>query len=310
MSTCTRSLLRSCARKAHLSLPATRLVPASRSLHTSPTDAPQPPPLSTGTPEHASKTTHFGFKTVPEDVKENLVGQVFGNVASKYDLMNDVMSGGVHRLWKDHFIRTLAPGPKTELLDVAGGTGDIAFRFLDYARNLYGAASQAKVTVVDINPAMLEVGKQRAPQFGYRDSPQISFREGNAEHLEFVADNSVDAYTIAFGIRNCTHVDQVVREAYRVLKPGGRFMCLEFGRVETPVIKSIYDLYSFEVIPAVGGIVANDRDSYQYLVESIRKFPPQPEFAKMIKDAGFTLVGKGWEDLTFGVAAIHSGFKL
>ncbi|KAJ3043306.1 2-hexaprenyl-6-methoxy-1,4-benzoquinone methyltransferase [Rhizophlyctis rosea] len=224
------------------------------------------------------------------------------------------MSGGVHRIWKDHFIRTLAPGPNTELLDVAGGTGifdtrDIAFRFLDYVKNTHGS-SNAKVTVVDINPAMLEVGKERTAEFGYKNSPQISFQVGNAENLENIPDESVDAYTIAFGIRNCTHVDQVVREAYRVLRPGGRFMCLEFGSVENPVVKQIYDFYSFEIIPRLGEAVASDRESYQYLVESIRKFPPQPEFAKMIKDTGFTLVGRGWEDLTFGVAAIHSGFKL
>ncbi|KAJ3217865.1 2-hexaprenyl-6-methoxy-1,4-benzoquinone methyltransferase [Dinochytrium kinnereticum] len=211
----------------------------------------------------SERLTHFGFKTVAEEAKEAMVGQVFRNVADKYDVMNDFMSAGVHRLWKDHFIRKLSPGHETKLLDVAGGTA--------------GA---------------------------------ISFTEGNAEDLAFVEDNSVDAYTIAFGIRNCTHIDQVIREAHRVLKPGGRFMVLEFSHVNTPGISSLYDLYSFNVIPALGGIVANDRDSYQYLVESIRKFPPQKEFARMIQEAGFTLSGQGWEDLTFGVAAIHSGFKL
>ncbi|KAG0346705.1 2-hexaprenyl-6-methoxy-1,4-benzoquinone methyltransferase [Podila humilis] len=234
--------------------------------------------------------THFGFQNVPENMKEALVRQVFANVATKYDVMNDVMSGGVHRLWKDHFIRTLAPTPGTKLLDVAGGT--------------------AQVTVFDINPNMLEVGKERFTKTPYHNTSQVSFMEGNAENLEHIPDNSMDAYTIAFGIRNCTHVDRVLKEAYRVLKPGGRFMCLEFSKVENPVISKFYDVFSFDVIPAMGQIVANDRDSYQYLVESIRKFPAQKDFAKMIKEAGFTVMGQGYEDLTFGVAAVHSGFKL
>ncbi|KAF9289579.1 2-hexaprenyl-6-methoxy-1,4-benzoquinone methyltransferase [Linnemannia elongata] len=253
--------------------------------------------------------THFGFQNVPESMKEALVKQVFANVATKYDIMNDVMSGGVHRLWKDHFMRTLAPTPGTKLLDVAGGTGDIAMRFLDYCKETHGD-STAQVTVFDINPNMLEVGKERFTKTPYHNTSQVSFMEGNAENLEHIPDNSMDAYTIAFGIRNCTHVDRVLKEAYRVLKPGGRFMCLEFSKVENPVISKVYDVFSFDVIPTMGQIVANDRDSYQYLVESIRKFPPQKEFAKMIKDAGFTVMGQGYEDLTFGVAAIHSGFKL
>ncbi|TPX65207.1 demethylmenaquinone methyltransferase [Spizellomyces sp. 'palustris'] len=276
-------------------------------LHSTSSNTPTTPsPSPTPTPTPASNTTHFGFKTVREDEKESLVGQVFGNVASSYDLMNDVMSGGVHRLWKDHFIRTLAPGPTTKLLDVAGGTGDIAFRFLDYISATHPNPSP-HVTLLDINPAMLAVGQQRAQQLGHTN---IAFTEGNAERLEGIEDASVDAYTIAFGIRNCTHVDRVLREAYRVLKPGGRFMCLEFGSVENPVVARMYDLYSFHLIPTMGGLIANDRESYQYLVESIRKFPPQPVFANMIKEAGFKVVGNGWEDLTFGVAAIHSGFKL
>ncbi|KAI9352464.1 UbiE/COQ5 methyltransferase, partial [Zopfochytrium polystomum] len=253
-------------------------------------------------------TTHFGFRTVPEDVKESLVGGVFSNVADKYDVMNDVMSGGVHRLWKDYFVRALAPGPDMQLLDVAGGTGDIAFRFLDHVKAAYGANHAANVTVVDINPDMLKVGMQRAEKLGYMQTGRITFQEGNAEHLSSIPDASVDAFTIAFGIRNCTHVDAVVREAYRVLKTGGRFLCLEFGSVQNPILQSMYDTYSFQVIRTLGGLIANDRDSYQYLVQSIRRFPPQPAFVRMIRDAGFWLPGKGWEDLTFGIAAVHSGW--
>ncbi|KXS09589.1 ubiquinone/menaquinone [Gonapodya prolifera JEL478] len=263
------------------------------------------------TGSHQEKLTHFGFKTVNEEEKESLVGRVFANVADKYDLMNDLMSGGVHRLWKDHFIRTLAPSPTTKLLDVAGGTGDIAFRFLDYVKTANGGLGNASVTVLDINPSMLEVGKKRAATNGYStDSDHISWRVGNAENLESIPDNTYDAYTIAFGIRNCTHIDRVLKEAHRVLKPGGRFMCLEFGKVETPIISNLYDIFSFEIIPTIGQAVANDRESYQYLVESIRKFPPQPVFRDMIRSAGFLVVGPGWEDLTFGVAALHSGYKL
>ncbi|RUP47042.1 ubiquinone/menaquinone biosynthesis methyltransferase ubiE [Jimgerdemannia flammicorona] len=268
------------------------------------THNPDPQPSTPKEPQ-----THFGFRDVPESLKEKMVGQVFANVASKYDVMNDFMSGGVHRLWKDHFIRSMAPGPGTKLLDVAGGTGDIALRFLDYCHRIHGDAT-AQVQIVDINSSMLEVGRVRFSRTAYTDTDQVSFLVQNAEHLDDVPSDSVDVYTIAFGIRNCTHVDRVLREAHRVLRKGGRFMCLEFGKVENPVVEKIYSLYSFEVIPTIGQLVANDRDSYQYLVESIRKFPPQSVFADMIRDAGFTTVGRGWEDLTFGVAAVHSGFKL
>ncbi|KAI8930328.1 ubiE/COQ5 methyltransferase family-domain-containing protein [Entophlyctis helioformis] len=312
----------------------------------------QKPAADEQAPAGATESTHFGFKTVAKEAKETLAHRRLParrpsrpvavhtarspagprtqtdthtstsrtgvqEVAGKYDVMNDFMSAGVHRLWKDHYIRTLGPTASTRLLDVAGGTGDIAFRFLDHIRQANGGGSDAAalgsahVTVVDINPAMLAVGRERAIKLGYpADSPHIDFQEGNAEHLDHIPDASVDAYTIAFGIRNCTNVDRVVREAYRVLKPGGRFMVLEFSSVNNPLIRSVYDLYSFQVIPKLGELVANDRASYEYLVESIRKFPPQPEFAAMIRDAGFTVVGQGWEDLTFGVAAIHSGFKL
>ncbi|RHZ75934.1 hypothetical protein Glove_208g89 [Diversispora epigaea] len=253
--------------------------------------------------------THFGFKSVPENVKQTLVGQVFSNVASKYDLMNDIMSFGIHRCWKDHFIRTMAPGPGTKLLDVAGGTGDIAMGFFNYCKEIHNDIT-AKATLLDINPKMLEVGKERFSMTSYEKTSQIAFELGNAENLESIPSNSYDIYTIAFGIRNCTHIDQVLHEAYRVLKPGGRFMCLEFGKVQNPVVSLMYNLYSFQIIPVMGQLVAADINSYQYLVESIQQFPSQDKFAKMIENAGFTIVNNGWEDLSFGIAAIHSGFKL
>ncbi|CAJ0837361.1 11166_t:CDS:2, partial [Entrophospora sp. SA101] len=181
--------------------------------------------------------THFGFKTVPESLKDKLVGQVFTNVASKYDLMNDAMSLGIHRLWKDHFIREMAPGPGTKLLDVAGGTGDIAMGFLNYCKEIHGDTT-AKVTVLDINSKMLEVCKQRFSKIPHINQSQISFELGNAEKLSSIPSNSYDVYTIAFGIRNCTHIELVLSEAFRVLKPGGRFMCLEFGKVNNPIIST------------------------------------------------------------------------
>ncbi|KNE64445.1 ubiquinone/menaquinone biosynthesis methyltransferase [Allomyces macrogynus ATCC 38327] len=260
----------------------------------------------------ASGTTHFGFRTVREEDKESLVRGVFSSVADNYDLMNDAMSGGVHRCWKSAFIERLAPAPDTRLLDVAGGTGDIALRFLDYVREQNGGAlGAAHVTVFDINPEMLRVGAQRFSKLGLENGgPHVSFVEGNAEELAGIEDNSMDAYTIAFGIRNCTHIDRVIRQAYRVLKPGGRFMVLEFGKVNNPLLSTLYDAYSFRVIPHLGQILANDRDSYQYLVESIRKFPTQQQFVDMMKHEGFQVVGQGYEDLTFGVATIWSGWKL
>ncbi|KAI9025808.1 UbiE/COQ5 methyltransferase [Phycomyces nitens] len=255
------------------------------------------------------RITHFGFRDVAENEKESLVHNVFANVAGSYDIMNDAMSMGIHRVWKDEFIRNMAPGPGTKLLDVAGGTGDIALRFLDFCKNIH-RDSTASVTMVDINPHMLEEGKKRFQKTQYANTNQAEFLVQNAENLEAIPDASVDVYTIAFGIRNCTHVDRVVKEAYRVLKPGGRFMCLEFSKVDNPVIGKFYDIYSFDIIPTLGQVIANDRDSYQYLVESIRQFYSQEEFAKIIRDAGFSTVGKGYENLTFGVAAIHSGFKM
>ncbi|KAK4054446.1 2-hexaprenyl-6-methoxy-1,4-benzoquinone methyltransferase [Microbotryomycetes sp. JL201] len=274
-----------------------------------PLDPPSSSPASSSGPSPGS-STHFGFKTVPEDQKESLVRGVFSSVASKYDVMNDAMSLGIHRLWKDHYVAKMDPHGGIRCLDVAGGTGDIAIRLLDHARTKW-ADRDTHVQVLDINPEMLEEGKKRFAQTMYHGGPQVSFTLGNAENLEDVPDNSVDLYTIAFGIRNCTHVDQVLREAYRVIKPGGVFSCLEFSKVTNPLVAKAYNLYSFQVIPNIGHIVAADRDSYQYLVESIERFPPQAKFSRMIEEAGFTVPKQEpWEDLTFGVAAIHTGVKV
>jgi len=266
---------------------------------------------SSTTPPPQDTQTHFGFRTVPESIKESLVGGVFSSVASNYNVMNDFMSVGVHRLWKDHYVKKLDPRGGIKCLDVAGGTGDIAMRILDHAKDKH-FDRKTHVQMLDINPEMLEEGKRQFARTMYHDGPQISFTLGNAEDLSSIESNSQDLYTIAFGIRNCTHVDRVLKEAFRVLKPGGVFSCLEFGKVTNPVLAKVYKEWSFQVIPNLGHIVAGDRDSYQYLVESIERFPPQPEFARMIKEAGFT-VPKGkdaWEDLTFGVAAIHTAVKV
>ncbi|KAI0755247.1 ubiE/COQ5 methyltransferase family-domain-containing protein [Daedaleopsis nitida] len=265
------------------------------------------------------RTTHFGFQTVPEAAKESLVRNVFDSVASSYDVMNDAMSMGVHRLWKDDFVSRLRPGARGPLrcIDVAGGTGDIALRILDFAREKY-ADRETSVDVVDINGEMLKEGFMRFKKTMYHNTPQIAFKEANAQNMpesEFPA-NTYDLYTIAFGIRNCTSIPDVLKEAHRVLKPGGTFACLEFSRVNNPLFRTIYDQYSFSIIPLLGTILAGDRASYQYLVESIRRFPPQPEFAQMIQDAGFSTgamhEGKGgaWTDLWDGIASIHTGVKL
>lgn len=252
------------------------------------------------------KQTHFGFQSVGEDVKKEKVLDVFHNVADSYDLMNDAMSAGVHRVWKDYFLMKLDPGPNTKMLDVAGGTGDIAFRFLDkVGKNACGQDNGASVVVCDINQSMLKVGESRAHKFGHKSG--ISWVEGDAQSLPF-PDSTFDCYTIAFGIRNVVRVETALSEAYRVLKPGGRFMCLEFSKVTTPCLDSLYDFYSFEIIPPMGKILAGDWNSYQYLVESIRQFPDQDTFADMIRQSGFRFVQ--YENLTFGVAAIHSGYKL
>ncbi|MEO1399093.1 MAG: bifunctional demethylmenaquinone methyltransferase/2-methoxy-6-polyprenyl-1,4-benzoquinol methylase UbiE, partial [Pseudomonadota bacterium] len=242
----------------------------------------------------ATTSTTFGFQTVAESERQGRVNQVFSSVAENYDLMNDLMSGGLHRAWKADMISWLAP-PRADrpyrLIDVAGGTGDIALR---YAK---ATGSDATAVICDISPEMLEVGVRRVSEKGL--DGRIELVEGNAEALPF-EDNSFDAYTIAFGIRNVTHIDQALREAFRVLKTGGRFMCLEFSRVEAPILDRLYDLHSFEVIPRLGQQITGDGDSYKYLVESIRKFPPQELFADMIRDAGFENVK--YRNLTGGIA--------
>lgn len=248
------------------------------------------------------RDTHFGFKTVSMTDKRRMVRGVFDSVASRYDLMNDLMSMGVHRLWKDAMISWLAPRPGQHLLDVAGGTGDIAFRFLERAG---GAESGARVTVCDLTPAMLETGRDRAVDRGILNG--IDWVSGNAETLP-IADKSVDAYTIAFGIRNVADIEAALREARRVLRPGGRFLCLEFSHVTVPALARLYDLYSFSVLPRLGKMVADDAASYQYLAESIRRFPDQQRFAAMIRDAGFANVKV--RGLSGGIAALHSGWRL
>jgi len=243
-------------------------------------------------------TTHFGFQTVPEADKAGMVHGVFSRVASKYDIMNDLMSMGIHRVWKDAMMDWLAPRPGQRLLDVAGGTGDVAFRFL-------ARAPGAHATVCDMTEPMLIEGRRRAE--AEKQAESLDWVVGDAMALPF-ADNSFDVYTISFGIRNVTRIGDALREAYRVLRPGGRLMVLEFSQIPNELMQKVYDLYSFNIIPVMGQVVAGDRDSYQYLVESIRKFLDQESFAGMIRAAGFGQVK--YRNLTMGIAALHSGWKL
>lgn len=247
-------------------------------------------------------TASFGFRDVELEAKQGMVDDVFHRVASRYDLMNDLMSGGLHRLWKDAMVSRLAP-PRSgrrpfEVVDVAGGTGDIAFRIVERS------GGHARAVVCDINTSMLQVGRERAEKRGIEG---VAFVEGNAEALPFEG-GRFDAYTIAFGIRNVPRIDLALAEAYRVLKPGGRFLCLEFSAVDAPLVDKVYDLYSFRMIPVLGRIVARDEDSYRYLVESIRRFPNQERFKAMIEAVGFKRVT--YTNLTMGVAALHVGVKI
>ena len=244
-----------------------------------------------------SETTHFGYQTVPEADKAGMVHGVFTRVASKYDIMNDLMSAGMHRLWKDAMMDWLAPRAGQRLLDVAGGTGDVAFRFLKRGG---GAA-----VVLDLTEGMLVSGRQRAE--ADQMAGRLDWVVGDAMALPF-ADCTFDVYTISFGIRNVTRIGDALTEAFRVLRPGGRLMVLEFSQIPNEMLQKAYDLYSFNVIPVLGQVVAGDRDSYQYLVESIRQFPDQEAFAGMIRAAGFGLVS--YRNLTMGVACLHSGWKL
>jgi demethylmenaquinone methyltransferase / 2-methoxy-6-polyprenyl-1,4-benzoquinol methylase len=242
-----------------------------------------------------SETVSFGYEQVAVAEKTAKVGEVFTSVAHNYDLMNDAMSGGMHRLWKDRFVRRVKPRADEMILDMAGGTGDIAFRMQDKG---------ALITVADINPDMLAVGIERAQD---REIGGLSWSEQNAEELSF-DDRSFDAYTIAFGIRNVTHIDKALREAHRVLKRGGRFFCLEFSTTLWPGFAEVYDLYSHKVVPKLGKLLAKDEDSYRYLIESIRRFPDMPTFERMIVDAGF--VQTKVEPMLGGLVAIHSGWKI
>jgi demethylmenaquinone methyltransferase / 2-methoxy-6-polyprenyl-1,4-benzoquinol methylase len=266
-------------------------------------------------PDSEDQQADFGYRRVPIGEKQELVSGVFRSVASRYDLMNDLMSFGLHRAWKDALVTAINP-PKNRpfvLLDAAGGTGDIALRVIA------AGGAQTRAIVCDINPDMLAVGRERArrrmaslrnrrateEQAEIED--RITFTEANAETLPF-ADRSFDAVTIAFGIRNVARIELALSEAFRVLKIGGRFACLEFSAVDVPVLQSLYDVYSFSVIPALGGIVAGDAQSYRYLVESIRRFPKPQEFAAMMRAAGFARVSH--QRISGGIVALHSGWRL
>jgi demethylmenaquinone methyltransferase/2-methoxy-6-polyprenyl-1,4-benzoquinol methylase len=246
-----------------------------------------------------SEQVSFGYEDIPVDEKAGRVGAVFSSVARKYDVMNDAMSAGMHRLWKDRFVRRVKPRPGEAILDMAGGTGDIAFRMADVG---------AEVTVCDINQDMLDVGIERAMKRGIsEDSGGMVWSRQNAEKLAF-PDRAFDAYTIAFGIRNVTHIDKALAEAFRVLKHGGRFFCLEFSTTQWPGFKEAYDAYSHRLVPKIGQAIAGDAESYRYLIESIRRFPPMREFEAMIRAAGFSQTKV--EPILGGLVAIHSGWKV
>ena len=244
-------------------------------------------------------TASFGERDIPAREKAGLVRDVFTSVAGSYDLMNDLMSGGIHRLWKDRMVSALNPRPGQSFLDVAGGTGDIAFRIHDRI------AGTGHVVVCDLTEAMLRVGRDRAADRGLFEG--LSWVAGDAMRLP-VAPRGVDGYTIAFGLRNVTRIEDVLSEAYRVLRPGGTFVCLEFSEVVLPVLDRLYDIYSYNVLPRLGELVANDRESYRYLVESIRRFPPQDELAGMMRDVGFQRVT--YRNFSAGIAALHIGRRL
>jgi demethylmenaquinone methyltransferase/2-methoxy-6-polyprenyl-1,4-benzoquinol methylase len=267
----------------------------------------------TAAPKSNPESEWFGFRRVNPQDKADMVGRVFSSVAGNYDLMNDLMSGGLHRLWKDALVRRMNPKAGQHLLDVAGGTGDVALRChkkaqaqsrLREAQSSRANINKTQITVCDINPSMLKHGKAKALDQGVMD---ITWVTGDAENLPF-ADSSIDTYSIAFGLRNVTRIDQAMREAARVLKPGGRFFCMEFSPGVTPRLKPLYEAYCVNILPLIGQFIAKDRDAYQYLAESILKFPPQAELAKRMEQAG--LERAKWTDLTGGIAVIHEGWKL
>jgi demethylmenaquinone methyltransferase/2-methoxy-6-polyprenyl-1,4-benzoquinol methylase len=252
--------------------------------------------------DDAAHETHFGFRTVPLDDKQRLVDDVFHTVAARYDLMNDLMSGGLHRAWKDALVTAIDP-PRNDrpfaLIDVAGGTGDVAFRVAE------AGGSGTRASVVDVNPDMLEVGRARAAERGLDDL--VDFIEGNAEVLPS-ADRQYDACSIAFGIRNVPRIDRALAEAFRVLTLGGHFVCLEFSTVDVPALDALYELYSFNLVPALGRAVVGDAEPYRYLVESIRRFPKPAAFAAMLREAGFRRVS--YRVMSGGIVALHSGWRL
>ena len=250
------------------------------------------------TGDDGDQTTHFGARTVREEEKAGMVRSLFSDVANKYDIMNDVMSVGIHRIWKEAMMDWLAPRAGQRLLDVAGGTGDVSFKFLK-------RAGHGHATVCDLTEGMLVEGRKRAEAEKLADS--LDWVVGDAMALPF-DDNSFDVYTISFGIRNVTRPQEALNEAYRVLKPGGRLMVLEFSQLPNPMMQKAYDLYSFNVIPRMGQVIANDRDSYQYLVESIRNFPDQETFLGMVRAAGFEQAK--YRNLSMGIACLHSGWKI
>lgn len=243
--------------------------------------------------------TNFGFEHVSVEEKTRRVRDVFSRVAHRYDVMNDLMSGGIHRLWKDWFVQDLPVKAGMHVLDVAGGTGDIPLKLLKMYPHL-----DLKITVCDLTPSMIEVGRDRATNQGLLHSPDWVC--GNAEFLP-LPDESVDIYTIVFGLRNVTHISKALQEAFRVLKPGGTFVCLEFSKVTLPPLASLYDLYSFSLLPWLGEIVAQDREAYQYLVESIRRFPDQETLASLLKEAGFSSID--WQNWLSGVSCLHKAIK-
>jgi demethylmenaquinone methyltransferase/2-methoxy-6-polyprenyl-1,4-benzoquinol methylase len=258
---------------------------------------PSSPPVEQET--NMTDKTHFGFSSVSGEEKTKLVKDVFRRVAPNYDLMNDLMSLGIHRFWKDHMVWGLDLPPEAHILDVAGGTGDIAFRMAKAFPHL-----NLTITVCDLTLGMVEVGRNRAINQGILKG--IEWVNGNAECLP-IRDNSVDLYTIAYGLRNVTHIDKALDEAFRVLKPGGKFVCLEFSHVDSLLFRKAYDFYSFQLLPVMGEWVAKDRKAYQYLVESIRQFPDQETLAQMLKSAGFKSVN--WQNLLGGISCIHTTVK-